>query len=814
MAERNVTFLILAKDFASRVMKNVGDSTDRTAQKLRDLNVLGLGPLATTAAALGPALLPVMGAAVTGVLALGPAFASAGAAAGVFGAVIGTTFKEVADASKKNADLTDKIRLLNKEISMAPFGTVKQSTLIKSRDKALLEYRARLALLPAPTRAAVMALDSLKMTWKNFVDSVKPGTLSILTRGFNALSQVIPKLRPLFIAGAEAANYLVGAFQRLIDNGTIDRLVNFLATRAMPTFESFGGILLSFAAGVGYLVAPFLSMTDSVVGGLDRISYAFAGWARNEGAAGVRRMIEYTVKNGPAMGKLFFGLAESIGTLAQAAAPLAPISLAVATALTSIINALPQSVLTGLIGGFIAWSVAMRAAMIVTRVGSAVAIFAGIVVGLTTALAGATLAENASTAAKVTYAIVTGIATAAQWAWNAALIVGAGAMAVLTSPITLIVLGIAALAAGVIYAYTHFAFFRNAVDAVGRAFVTAWQWISSTFMAGIRAVPGIIGAIVGFFRALPGRILGAIVALPGLWVAYWRFILERGAYLAGYIVGTIVRFFILLPGRVMGAVRALPGLLSRLWDAVWSRAVSLTVSGSRRIVSFFSALPGRARSAMYRIIGDVASVMTSAWNRGVSIVSSGVSRAVAFFRSLPGKARSAISALPGMIRGVFSGAAGWLLSAGADVVRGLLSGIRSMAGAVVGEARRIGGSIVSGFRNAMHIGSPSRVMANEVGRWIPPGILLGIRSAMPSLLRGVSSSMADVTQAATGSGSFDFTASGSGGRADIGPGLGGSGMTLVLNVNGALDPLAVGRQIVTILERWAASQGKHFELAQ
>jgi hypothetical protein len=167
-----------------------------------------------------------------------------------------------------------------------------------------------------------------------------------------------------------------------------------------------------------------------------------------------------------------------------------------------------------------------------------------------------------------------------------------------------------------------------------------------------------------------------------------------------------------------------------------------------------------------------------------------------------------------MIRGVFSGAAGWLLSAGADVVRGLLSGIRSMAGAVVGEARRIGGSIVSGFRNAMHIGSPSRVMANEVGRWIPPGILLGIRSAMPSLLRGVSSSMADVTQAATGSGSFDFTASGSGGRADIGPGLGGSGMTLVLNVNGALDPLAVGRQIVTILERWAASQGKHFELAQ
>jgi len=814
MAERNVTFLILAKDFASRVMKNVGDSTDRTAQKLRDLNVLGLGPLATTAAALGPALLPVMGAAVTGVLALGPAFASAGAAAGVFGAVIGTTFKEVAEASKKNSDLTDKIRLLNKEIAMAPFGTVKQSTLIKSRDKALLEYRARLALLPAPTRAAVIALDSLKGAWKNFVDSVKPGTLSILTRSFNALAQVIPKLRPLFIAGAEAANYLVSEFQLLVNNGTIDRLVNYLATRAMPTFESFGGILLSFAAGVGYLVAPFLQMTNSVVGGLDRISYAFAGWARNEGAAGVQRMIDYTVKNGPAMGSLFMNLAESIGTLAQAAAPLAPVSLAIANALTQIINAMPQPVLTALIGGFIAWSVAMRAAMIATRVGSAVTVLAGVVTGLTTAMTGGTLATKANTSAQIAYKIATVAGSIATGVLTIAARAAGIAFRFMLGPVGLIITGIALLITGVIYAYTHFETFRNAVNAVGRAFLIAGQWLSGAFMTAVRAVPGIVNSVVGFFRALPGRILQAIAALPGLYVAYWRFILERGAYLVGYGIGLIVNFFRHLPGWVMSGIRALPGLLSAIWNAVWSRAVSLAVAGSNRIVSFFRSLPGRARSAMYAIIGYVASILTSAWNRAVSVTVNGVNRAVSFFRSLPGKARSAISSLPGLIRGVFSGAAGWLVSAGADIVRGLLGGIRNMAGAVVGEAKRIGSSIVSGFKDAMHIGSPSRVMATEVGRWIPPGILLGIESAMPGLLRGVRGSMADVTNAAnaSGTGNFDYSSNGSGVRADVGPGAGG-GMTVVLNVTGALDPVATGRQIVTILERWAISQGKKFELA-
>jgi phage-related protein len=214
------------------------------------------------------------------------------------------------------------------------------------------------------------------------------------------------------------------------------------------------------------------------------------------------------------------------------------------------------------------------------------------------------------------------------------------------------------------------------------------------------------------------------------------------------------------------------------------------------------------------VIGYVSSVVSSAWSRAVSVTVNGVNRAVSWFRQLPGRARGAIAALPGQIRGVFAGAAGWLVSAGADIVRGLLGGIRSMAGAVAGEARRIASNVVSGFRDALHIGSPSRVMANEVGRWIPPGILVGLEAAMPGLLRGVGQNMAAVTNAAVanGTGNFDFTSNGAYGRAETAPG-GGGGMTLVLTVNGALDPLSVGRQIVTLLERWAASQGKHFELA-
>jgi phage-related protein len=40
------------------------------------------------------------------------------------------------------------------------------------------------------------------------------------------------------------------------------------------------------------------------------------------------------------------------------------------------------------------------------------------------------------------------------------------ALAVLTSPITLVIAGLAALAAGIIYAYKHSETFRNIVDAM------------------------------------------------------------------------------------------------------------------------------------------------------------------------------------------------------------------------------------------------------------------------------------------------------------------------------------------------------------
>jgi hypothetical protein len=80
--------------------------------------------------------------------------------------------------------------------------------------------------------------------------------------------------------------------------------------------------------------------------------------------------------------------------------------------------------------------------------------------------------------------------------------------------------------------------------------------------------------------------------------------------------------------------------------------------------------------------------------------------------------------------GAFAGAGGWLVGAGADIIRGLISGITGMIGSAVSAAKRAVGNIVSGAKSALGIGSPSKVMAREVGRWLLPGVTMGAKKTI------------------------------------------------------------------------------------
>ena len=97
--------------------------------------------------------------------------------------------------------------------------------------------------------------------------------------------------------------------------------------------------------------------------------------------------------------------------------------------------------------------------------------------------------------------------------------------------------------------------------------------------------------------------------------------------------------------------------------------------------------------------------------------------------------------------------AGKMVEAGKNLLLGLRDGIVGAVSSVVDAAVGAGKAILSGVTSFFKIGSPSRLMAEEVGRWIPAGIAEGIQANM-GVLTDTISSMDNMTLNASLSGAY------------------------------------------------------------
>lgn len=82
---------------------------------------------------------------------------------------------------------------------------------------------------------------------------------------------------------------------------------------------------------------------------------------------------------------------------------------------------------------------------------------------------------------------------------------------------------------------------------------------------------------------------------------------------------------------------------------------------------------------------------------------------------------------------------------GSAIIRGIISGLQAAAGALWDSVKNLARSALDQIKSEMGIGSPSRVMADEVGRWIPPGIAVGIDENLSPLNASFAGLVNDMT---------------------------------------------------------------------
>lgn len=240
------------------------------------------------------------------------------------------------------------------------------------------------------------------------------------------------------------------------------------------------------------------------------------------------------------------------------------------------------------------------------------------------------------------------------------------------------------------------------------------------------AAQGILNAVMNAnpIALIVVLIAGLVVAIIGLWnnsEAFRNFVtsaFQQIQQVAQVVIDAIVNFFTVTVPNAIGIVI---GFFQNLWNSivsVFNGALS-TVSGFvSSVVSFFTVSVPNAVSNMLsaagRIPGQIASFLGNA-----------VSSAASFVGNFASKAIQAASQFVSGIVGGLAGLPGQVVSIGSNIVQGIWSGISGAAGWLMDQISGFADNVVSGIKGFFGIASPSKVMRDEVGKYLAEGVAVG-----------------------------------------------------------------------------------------
>lgn len=296
--------------------------------------------------------------------------------------------------------------------------------------------------------------------------------------------------------------------------------------------------------------------------------------------------------------------------------------------------------------------------------------------------------------------------------------------------------------------------------AIGKFFSTLWDWTKraagavadffgevGNFFQGVggaigdafNAVVSFGGQVIDFVTALPGKILEALQALPGTLAQFFINTLNQVAYDVGFILGTIVQFFIDLPGRIVGALNALISFVVTTFTTLRDQSIALALQLFNAVVQFFVDLPERASAALNFIIEKVTSIFQQTRDGATSTVSNMINSIFNFFNSLPGRVTGALNSFRDRVLSILRGIRDAAFNLGKDIINGVKDGIGAAIDGGVQAAKNAARRMAQGFMDALRIGSPSKLMAEQVGIPMMQGIGVGFQQGAPLVQQEIES---------------------------------------------------------------------------
>ena len=221
-----------------------------------------------------------------------------------------------------------------------------------------------------------------------------------------------------------------------------------------------------------------------------------------------------------------------------------------------------------------------------------------------------------------------------------------------------------------------------------------------------------IGDVVGFFTALPGRIVSALGAIVS---TIWGAFSGAAQWIIDHVITPVVNLFIALPGQLVSAIGNIVAYVFNIWLTANAWILNNVIVP---VVNWFIQLPGRIASALAGIVSIAFNALLSA---GSWIENNVIAPIISFFTQMPGTIATALSGFIGAIFADIGDVASWvdthIVQPIVNAVKAIPSKIGSIGGQILGDVTgglgKLGGLI--GLATGGVVTSPTVALIGEAG---------------------------------------------------------------------------------------------------
>ena len=188
--------------------------------------------------------------------------------------------------------------------------------------------------------------------------------------------------------------------------------------------------------------------------------------------------------------------------------------------------------------------------------------------------------------------------------------------------------------------------------------------------------------------------------------------------------------------KVNSIIQELPG-------KIWTHLVNAV----NKVVAWGQQMVSNASTAASNMLSKVASTLQQLPGKVWDYLSQAAQKVVTWGSELAQKGAAAATQLFNSIVNGLASLPNKMAEIGSNIVSGIWNGISSGWNWLTNKVSSLANSLLDAAKDALGINSPSKEFADEVGRWIMPGVGKGLDKSMPATLKDMKAKAGELVSA-------------------------------------------------------------------